>query len=84
MAISATVAAFENEFKATLGDGRSLEATDLHSLANALFRVGVTATQVQFQWGSGQRMLTAGQRVEFGAVFRSLERQNTRLLRVEP
>ncbi|HSG22182.1 MAG TPA: hypothetical protein VLA64_04405 [Azonexus sp.] len=74
MAVQANVAFFKNEFIATLSDGRHFELSGLHEMANALYRAGVTANSVQYEWQSGWRMITAGQQVALRAAIRQHER----------
>jgi len=75
MSIQATVSCLKNQFIAVLSDGQQVERSDLHQLANALHRAGVKANSVQYEWHSGQRMITAGQQVAICAAIRDLEQQ---------
>lgn len=74
MTISATVAFSKNEFVAVLSDGRQLEQPEFREMAHALNCAGVHASEVQFEWQAGQRMITAGQQVALRAEMRRLER----------
>lgn len=73
MATQANVGFIKNEFVATLSDGRQLNQSDLRELANALHRAGVMAKGVQYEWRTGQRMITAGQQVALLAAIRKQE-----------
>jgi hypothetical protein len=73
MAIQATVTFFKNEFIANLSDGKRIEQQDLNELAEALYRAGVHAGAVQYEWNAGQRMITAGQQVALRAAIRHKE-----------
>jgi hypothetical protein len=44
-------------------------------LADELHRHGIKAEYVQYEWRSGQRMITAGQQVALRAAVRHHERQ---------
>jgi len=77
VAITANIGAFESEFVASLSEGRCIEAANLRDLAKSLFRVGVEANNVRYQWCAGQRMLTAGQQAAFAAEMRALGRNST-------
>ena len=77
MAITANIGAFESKFVALLTEGHNIEATGLRDLAKSLIRVGVEASNVQYQWRAGQRMLTAGQQAAFAAEMRALGRNFT-------
>jgi hypothetical protein len=72
VAITANIGAFESKFVASLTEGHNIEATGLRELAKSLFRMGVEASNVQYQWRAGQRMLTAGQQAAFAAEMRVL------------
>ncbi|MDP3538866.1 MAG: hypothetical protein Q8S26_09195 [Azonexus sp.] len=73
MTTQANVGFFKNEFVATLSDGRLIYQSDLHELADALHRAGILAKSVQYEWRSGQRMITAGQKVALLAAIRKQE-----------
>jgi hypothetical protein len=77
VAITANIGAFESEFFASLSEGGCIEAASLRDLAQSLFRVGVEASNVQYRWCAGQRMLTAGQQAAFAAEMRALGRIST-------
>ncbi|RIX47623.1 MAG: hypothetical protein D3M94_08125 [Rhodocyclales bacterium GT-UBC] len=79
MTIHATVALFKNAFIATLSDGRSFENTELRDMARALHNAGVSAAEVEYEWRTGQRMITAGQQVAMRAEIRRLERTRPNL-----
>ena len=79
MAVKANVAFFKNEFIAMLSDGRHLELPGLQEMAIALHRAGISASDVQYEWQSGWRMITAGQQVALRAAIRQQERQVTKL-----
>ncbi len=79
MTIHATVALFKNAFIATLSDGRNIENTELRDMARALHHAGVSATEVEYEWRPGQRMITAGQQVAMRAEIRRLERNRPSL-----
>lgn len=79
MEISAHVGAVEDRFLAALSDGRSIEATDLPSVAQALCCAGVSINGITHDWREGRRMLTAGQQVALSAAMRSLARKATNL-----
>lgn len=75
MATQASIVFVKNQFVATLADGRCIQQTDLHELAEALFRAGVHAGDIQYEWSAGQRMITAGQQVALRAAIRRKEPQ---------
>jgi hypothetical protein len=75
MAIHATVAFCDNEFVAELSDGRQLARPDFRAMAEALVHARVRASEVQYEWKSGQRMITIGQQVALLAEMRRLERE---------
>lgn len=79
MTTQATVALFKNTFIATLNDGRCIENPDLREMARALYTAGVPATSVEYEWRTGQRMITAGQQVAMRAEIRRLERNQAPL-----
>lgn len=72
MATSATVMFQKNEFVAALSDGRCIERHDWREMATALFQAGVESSAVQYEWRSGQRMITAGQQVALRAEMHRL------------
>jgi len=76
MAIRATVTLVEHTFIAALSDGRQLDRSDMHEMANALFRAGVSADTVRYEWGAGRRMITSGQQVALRAEVQRLERES--------
>lgn len=75
MSIRATVAFAENNFVATLSDGRQFLRGDFREMAYALFHAGVPAHAVEYEWRAGQRMITAGQQVALRAETGRLERE---------
>lgn len=79
MTVKANVAFFKNEFVAMLSDGRRFELPGLQDMANTLHRAGVSASDVQYEWQSGWRMITAGQQVALRAAIRQQERQVSNL-----
>lgn len=76
MAIQAIVTFFKNEFIAHLSDGKHIEQQDLNEFAEALYRAGVPANAVQYEWNAGQRMITAGQQVALRAAIRRKEHEH--------
>ena len=50
-------------------------AGDVREMAQALFRAGVAADDVRYEWGEGRRMMTPGQQVALRAEIRRLDRQ---------
>ena len=76
MATTAKVAFFRNEFVVDLNDGRHLEQSDLQALANDLYRAGVHACDVEYEWRPGFRMITAGQQVALRAALRHQEQKH--------
>ena len=60
MTTTAKVMFFKNEFIASLSDGRRIERRDWREMALALYSAGVEGGAVDFEWGAGQRMITAG------------------------
>ena len=75
MAIHASVAFCHNQFVAELSDGRRIDRPEFRAMALALVHAGVRASDVQFEWKSGQRMITAGQQVGMRAEMRRLARE---------
>jgi hypothetical protein len=75
MSIHANVTLVENRLVAALSDGRKLDRGDFRAMADALFRAHVPATDVRYQWGTGQRMITAGLQVALRAEIARLERE---------
>lgn len=75
MAIYATVAFCHNQFVAELSDARRIERPEFRAMALALVHAGVQANDVQFEWKSGQRMITAGQKIGMQAEMRRLARE---------
>ncbi len=74
MAIYAKVTLFQNRFLAALSDGRQIDQADFRKMAYALYGAGVEASDVQYEWRAGERMITAGQQVALYAEIRRLER----------
>ena len=74
MTTTAKVMFFKNEFIASLSDGRRIERRDWREMALALYSAGVEGGAVDFEWGAGQRMITAGQQVALQAEIRRLAR----------
>ena len=72
MAITANVAYFKGEFVASLSDGRRIERHDWREMAQALYEQGVRDNAIDYQWRTGQRMITAGQQVALRAEIRRL------------
>jgi hypothetical protein len=72
MAITASVAFFKSEFVAALSDGRRIECHDWREMAQALYEIGVQCSAIEYQWHTGQRMITAGQQVALKAEIRRL------------
>ncbi len=72
MATKASVVFIKNEFIASLSDGRRIERHDWREMALALFRAGVDGNAVEYEWRSGNRMITAGQQVALRAEIRRL------------
>lgn len=70
MATTARVSLFKNEFVAVLSDGRRIERQDWRDLAEALSGAGVQASDVEYEWHAGQRMITAGQQVAMRSEIR--------------
>lgn len=79
MTTRATVTLFKNVFVAELSDGRNIENPDLREMARALYSAGVPAAAVEYDWRTGQRMITAGQQVAMRAEIRRLERNHAPL-----
>jgi len=75
MATTAKVTFFKNEFVVDLDDGRHIEQSDLKALANDLYRAGVLACNIEYEWRPGCRMITAGQQVALRAALRHQERK---------
>lgn len=73
MPIHATVTLVEQRFVAMLSDGRQLDRSDVRKMADALFRAGVSANEVSYEWGEGLRMITSGQQVALRAEIRRLQ-----------
>ena len=48
---------------------------DPRQMAYALFRAGVLADDVKFEWQPGCRMLTAGQQIGLSSEMRRLKRE---------
>ena len=71
----AKVSLIQNVFVATLSDGRCIEQPDTRHMAYALFRAGVLAEELKFEWRTGCRMLTAGQQIGLSSEMRRLERE---------
>ena len=80
MPIHATVSLYRNQFVAVLSDGWCIERPDFQSMALALVHAGVHASDVQFEWKVGQRMITAGQKIGMCSKMRELEREINSLL----
>jgi hypothetical protein len=76
MSNRATVTLVELRFVAAVSDGRQLDRGDIHEMAEALFRAGVPADDVRYEWGVGRRMITSGQQVALRAEIRRLERES--------
>ncbi len=72
MTITASVALFKSEFVAALSDGRHIERHDWREMAQALYELGVGDSAVEYEWHTGQRMITAGQQVALRAEMRRL------------
>ena len=72
MATTASVMFQKNEFVATLSDGRRIERSDWREMALALYTAGVDGSAVEYEWRTGQRMITAGQQVALRAEIRRL------------
>ena len=72
MAISASVAFFKSEFVAALSDGRRIERHDWREMAHALYELGVSCNAIDYEWHTGQRMITAGQQVALRAEIKRL------------
>ena len=75
MTTCATVTIVEGRFIAALSNGQQLDRSDFREMADALFRAGVLADDVRFEWGDGRRMITSGQQVALLAELRRLERE---------
>lgn len=73
MPIHATITQVEHRFLAALSDGRQLDRSDVRKMADALFRAGVSANEVSYEWGEGRRMITPGQQVALRAEIRRLQ-----------
>ena len=69
MAICATVAFCHNQFVAELSDGRCIERPEFREMALALVHAGVRASDIEFEWKAGHRMVTAGQQVGTPEVY---------------
>ena len=72
MTTSAVISHSKNEFIAQLSDGRHIRQAEWHEMAEALFCAGVSASQVDYEWHTGQRMITAGQKAAIKAEIRRL------------
>lgn len=72
MATKASVMFFKNEFVADLSDGRQIERHGWRDMALALYQAGVDSGAVEYEWRTGQRMITAGQQVALRAEIRRL------------
>ncbi len=72
MTTTATVSHSKNEFVAVLSDGRRIRQSEWHDLAEALFCAGISASRVDYEWHTGQRMITAGQKAAIKAEIRRL------------
>jgi hypothetical protein len=79
MASKTSVSLVKNVFVATLGDGRRIKHVDLNKMAYALFRAGVLASDINFEWRAGLRMITAGQQVSLIAEMTRLKREQPKL-----
>ena len=79
MPIHATVTLVEQRFIAVLSDGRQMDRGDVRKMADALFRAGVSANDVDYEWGAGRRMITPGQQVALRAEIRRLQLQGAGL-----
>jgi hypothetical protein len=77
MTITASVTYFKNEFVAVLSDGRRIERHNWREMAQGLYELGVGDGSIEYQWHSGQRMITAGQQVALKAEIRRLSHQST-------
>ena len=77
--LQASVGFSISQFVALLSDGRRIERADMNDLAHELHRHGIKAKSVQYEWRSGQRMITAGQQVALRAAVRHHERQSSAL-----
>lgn len=75
MPIRATVTLVNYRFVAALSDGRQLDGGDVRNMADVLFRAGVSANDVNYEWGEGRRMITSGQQVALLAEIRRLQLQ---------
>lgn len=75
----ATVSMIENRLVAELSNGRQIDRGDFRAMAEALFRAGVSAHAVQYEWRAGQRMITAGQQVALRAEIAHLTHQSASL-----
>lgn len=73
MNLQANIGLSRNEFFAELSDGRQLAHSDLRAFAGKLHLAGVRARDARCEWRTGQRMLTAGQKVALNAEIRRLE-----------
>lgn len=73
MNTQAIIGLVRGQFIATLKDGSSIEHSDIHHLASALYQAGVKAKGVHYEWRPGQRMITAGQQVALRAALRQQE-----------
>lgn len=76
MSNRATITLVEHRYVAAVSDGRQLDRGDIHEMADALFRAGVSADDVRYEWGVGRRMMTSGQQVALRAEIRRLERES--------
>lgn len=76
MAVKATVGFCQNKFVAQLSDGRRVERPNFRGMAQALVSAGVRTEAVEFEWKTGQRMITAGQQVALRAEMHRLEQES--------
>lgn len=72
MTVSANVVACRDLFIAELSDGRRIERPDLHNMAQALYRAGVSARNLNFDWRADAGMVTAGKQAALSAELRLL------------
>lgn len=75
MSLNAKISLWGNRYIADLSDGRKLERQDLFQLAIAIYRTGVGANQIDFEWHGGTRMLTAGSKAALLAEVRELQNE---------
>lgn len=74
MGTQATVLFFRNEFVAELPNGNRISQPDLKSMALALFRAGIGADGIHYEWRAGSCMITAGQQVALRAEIKRLKK----------